>query len=228
MAARATWKELCMDTTDGETLGRFWAAVTGAEFRPDGEAGNVVAAMPGGGIAICRVPEEKSVKHRVHLDVHAGSVDDLVDLGAEVVLPQEESGFAFTVLRDPEGGEFCAFLRDDVPDYRMFQVVVDAVDADEIARWWGDVFAADLVPRPDPGWTSLEHVPGMPFERLTFQQVPEPKTVKNRIHWDVYSDLGEMEAAGARLLRARDDEIRWNVMCDPEGNEFCVFDPVVR
>ena len=32
-------------------------------------------------------------------------------------------------------------------------------------------------------------------------------------------------AAGARLLRARDDEIGWDVLADPEGNEFCVFAP---
>ena len=34
----------------------------------------------------------------------------------------------------------------------------------------------------------------------------------------------EMQAAGATLLRSRDDEISWDVMADPEGNEFCVFD----
>ena len=38
--------------------------------------------------------------------------------------------------------------------------------------------------------------------------------------------LGDTEylvAAGARLLRRRDDEIGWDVLADPEGNEFCVF-----
>ena len=55
--------------------------------------------------------------------------------------------------------------------------------------------------------------------------VPEPKTVKNRLHWDVRGDVDELIAAGARLLRARDEEISWDVLADPEGNEFCVFDP---
>ncbi len=66
----------------------------------------------------------------------------------------------------------------------------------------------------------------MPYERLTFGTVPERKTVKNRIHWDVRADVEEMAAAGASMVRAKDDEIGWTVMTDPEGNEFCVFDRV--
>ncbi len=226
MTAVARWKDLCMDTTGGEVLGRFWADVLGLEFRPDDEDGNVIGPAEGHGIAMCRVPEFKSVKHRVHIDVHTASVDDLVDAGATVVLSAEESGLPFTVLQDPEGGEFCAFLRDDVPDYRFFQLVVDAADALEIARWWGEVFGTEPVTHGTPGWWSLERVPGMPYERLTFGTVPERKTVKNRIHWDVRADVEEMAAAGASMVRAKDDEIGWTVMTDPEGNEFCVFDRV--
>jgi predicted enzyme related to lactoylglutathione lyase len=37
-----------------------------------------------------------------------------------------------------------------------------------------------------------------------------------------------MEAAGATVLRPCDEEISWTVMADPEGNEFCVFDPGPR
>jgi hypothetical protein len=56
-----------------------------------------------------------------------------------------------------------------------------------------------------------------------FGAVPEPKTVKNRIHWDIWGITDELLAAGATLLRGRDDEISWDVLADPEGNEFCVF-----
>ena len=38
-------------------------------------------------------------------------------------------------------------------------------------------------------------------------------------------DADDLVAAGAVVLRAQDDEIRWTVMADPEGNEFCVFAP---
>jgi predicted enzyme related to lactoylglutathione lyase len=231
MTARARWKELCLDTTGHHDIGAFYADVLGLRFEPDDEDGNVVGDVDGQGIAVCRVPEEKTVKHRVHIDVHAASIQELVDAGATVVLPAEESGFPWTVMRDPDGGEFCAFLRDDPPDYRFFQLVVDAANAQEIARWWGEVFAVEPVSHSTPDWWGVRDVPGMPFEAITFGEVPEPKTVKNRIHWDVYAEPGDMEAAGATLLRAKDTStgsgqgISWHVMADPEGNEFCVFEP---
>lgn len=236
MAARARWKELCIDTdgsAGGDTgdvaaLGRFYAGILNLNFEEDEDAGGVVGDTEGKGIAMCQVPEPKTVKHRVHIDVYAQSIDELVDMGATVVLPAEESGFPWTVLKDPEGGEFCAFLREDAPEYRFFQLVVDAADAAEIARWWADVFDAEPKSHDSPDWWGVEDIPGLPFEALTFGSVPEPKTAKNRIHWDVYADVADMEAAGATVLRAEDDEIGWTVMADPEGNEFCVFAPVMR
>jgi hypothetical protein len=60
---------------------------------------------------------------------------------------------------------------------------------------------------------------------MDFTRVPEPKTVKNRIHWDVnVTDLQPLLDAGAILLRPKGDEIGWHVLADPEGNEFCAFD----
>jgi len=228
MTARARWKELCIDTDGDETLGRFYADALGLEFTPDAESGNVVGDVEGKGIAMCKVPEPKTVKHRVHVDVHAGSTEELEALGATVVLPADESGFPWTVMTDPEGGEFCAFLRHQVPDYRFFQLVVDAIDAYEIARWWADVFEATPKSHDSDDWWGVEGVPGLPFAAITFGAVPEPKTVKNRIHWDIYSHVEDMEAAGATVLRPCDEEIAWTVMADPEGNEFCVFDPGPR
>jgi predicted enzyme related to lactoylglutathione lyase len=225
MAAAARWKELCMDTTGGETLGRFWAAAVGARFRPDGQAGDVVADDPGGSIAMCTVPEPKTVKHRVHLDVYTAAVDDLVRLGARVVLPAEESGFGWTVMTDPEGGELCAFLRDpeQLPAYRCHGVVVDCADPERTCRWWADAFGVEVEGDAAKGWWWLTGVPGMPITSMDFVPVPEPKTVKNRVHWDVHGDVARLEAAGARVLRTPDESIRWTVMADPEGNEFCVF-----
>ncbi len=55
--------------------------------------------------------------------------------------------------------------------------------------------------------------------------VPERKTGKNRMHLDVFGDPDELLGRGATLVRRRDDEIEWDVLADPEGNEFCVFAP---
>ena len=62
----------------------------------------------------------------------------------------------------------------------------------------------------------------MPFESMVFAPVPEPKTVKNRLHWDVYGDVDDLVARGATPLW---EMPRWRVLADPEGNEFCVFAP---
>ncbi len=54
--------------------------------------------------------------------------------------------------------------------------------------------------------------------------VPEPRTVKQRVHLDVSArDLAEVLDLGATVLRPQGGDIRWTVMADPEGNEFCVF-----
>ena len=69
-----------------------------------------------------------------------------------------------------------------------------------------------------------------PARRLLFQTVPDGKTVKNRVHWDVRLDgrdkdevRRELEARGASFLwSARQGPHSWHTMADPEGNEFCI------
>ncbi|HEU4512457.1 MAG TPA: VOC family protein [Nocardioidaceae bacterium] len=223
-----------MDTTGGEELGRFWAVVAGLSFEPDGAAGDLVGPTEGHGIAMCTVPEPRTVKHRVHLDVYATTTDALTARGATVVLPAAESGFRWTVMADPEGGEFCAFIREpaELPDYTVHGLVVDCADPESVARWWGGVFGVEVDDNDGRGFWTLEGIPGMPVTTMDFVPVPEPKTVKNRIHWDVHGTVEALHERGATLLRARDDDastgsgqaISWHVMADPEGNEFCVFE----
>jgi hypothetical protein len=226
------FKELCLDTpSEGEQVGRFWAAATGCAYtRTDDPAdpGDVVGTEEGMGIAICRVPEAKTVKNRVHLDLHTTSVDALVALGAAVA-PAQDDHDRWTVMTDPEGNELCAFVREPaaVPAYRVYELAVDCVDADAIGQWWAEVFGVALCGEGKP-WRWLEGVAGMPFEAWVFAPVPEPKTVKNGLHWDVYGDPQDLLAAGATKLwevPGRTRPVAWTVLADPEGNEFCVFPP---
>lgn len=75
----------------------------------------------------------------------------------------------------------------------------------------------------------LSEVPGLPFDGFVFVAVPERKTVKNRLHWDVTlqpgSGVDDLVPLGAAVVRRPDDEVSWTVMAHPEGNEFCVFEP---
>ena len=70
--------------------------------------------------------------------------------------------------------------------------------------------------------------------KLVLQQVPEAKTVKNRMHidldhpadFDVEGEVARLEALGAtrrsEYIREMGEDSGWVVMADPEGNEFCV------
>jgi hypothetical protein len=70
--------------------------------------------------------------------------------------------------------------------------------------------------------------PGRP--RVLFQLVPEPKTVKNRVHLDIRVGAERREAEVARLIglgatelwRGAQGPFEWATLADPQGNEFCV------
>ena len=217
----ATYKDLCIDAVDAAALGRFWAGALHLDLQldDDGDA-RLVGPTPRHTVWINAVPEPVTVKQRVHLDVRAANVDELVELGAVVV---DADAFPWTVLQDVEGGELCAFgVRPDRPAGLM-EIVVDTADPVRISTWWADVLGAERHDH-EHGYSYLEQVPEAPFEAVAFVPVPEPKTVKNRIHIDVTTpDVQLLVDAGARLLRAQDEEIAWSVLADPDGNEFCAF-----
>lgn len=216
--APAAYKDLCLDAVGPLRLGRFWAAVLGLELADAGD-GDVVlrGPSPQHTVWINAVPEPKSAKNRMHLDVHARSVDELLALGATVVDEQPR----WTVMADPESGEFCAFVRAEPPPYRLYEIGLDAADARKVGRWWAALLGGRYV---DEGkeFVYVADIPGAPFASLDVAPVPEPKSAKNRVHPDVIGDVAEIVAHGATVLA---EQPRWTVMADIEGNEFCVFPP---
>ncbi|TFV63358.1 VOC family protein [Geodermatophilus sp. DF01-2] len=117
---------------------------------------------------------------------------------------------------------------------RFKDLCLDARDHQAMADWWcaalGYVRYADLAPgdysAPRPAeWPVPIADPTGAGPLIWLNPVPEPKTVKNRMHLDVVGDAAALLAAGATLVRARDAEIGWDVLADPEGNEFCCFTP---
>jgi hypothetical protein len=218
---------LCIDAREPERLGRWWAEVLGLTWQPhdnDSPAvGEVRGSKPGQRVLFLEVPEPKTVKNRVHVDIYTLALADLERLGAVVIEPQRE-GWRWTIMADPEGGEFCAFIRDELPADRLHGLVVDSPDPAAIAQWWAAVFDAPVEHHESRNWSTVEQVPGMPILTFDFNQVPEPKAVKNRIHWDLtVPDVEALVRHGARVLRRPDNEISWTVLADPDGNEFCAF-----
>src|SRR4051794_25909144 len=114
-------------------------------------------------------------------------------------------------------------------------IVVDCSDAWTLAHWWADVLGYRVRPHTDDDLAQLraegierpEDDPNIAVDPVDgggpgvwFCKVPEPKTVKNRVHIDVYGDADELVRHGAVLIATLP---RWTVLADPEGNEFCVF-----
>jgi glyoxalase superfamily protein len=216
----ASWKDLCIDAVDVDLMARFWAGALGREVESRGDLRLLTGPTPRHSVWINPVPEPVTVKQRVHLDVHVAATDDVLALGATMHDPSQPR---WDVLRDPEGGELCTFPRERVPDERLYEIIVGCADPSRLTQWWGEVLGGRWE-FDDEGYGGVESIPGAPFEYLVFVPVPEPKTVKNRIHWDVdVADVQLLLDHGATVLREPGGDIRWTVLADPEGNEFCAF-----
>jgi Glyoxalase-like domain len=113
----------------------------------------------------------------------------------------------------------------------MHAVVLDCPATEPLVAFWASALGyvgwfepfgqfAGLRPPPDDSRGGLA---------LIFQRVPEPKTVKNRAHIDFEAvdrtaEVERLVGLGATLIREVDEGpgLRWTVMADPAGNEFCV------
>jgi hypothetical protein len=143
----------------------------------------------------------------------------------------------------------------------FWQLTVDANDPALLARFWARALGYQPVPPGDPDTAWLAHYRGRlggraAFEDrlfdpaglrppIWFQEVPEAKAGKNRLHLDLYptgrddslplerrveiveATVTELLGLGADVVRRTRDEdpedpVYYVVMRDPEGNEFCV------
>ncbi|MGP3638703.1 VOC family protein [Streptomyces sp. 24-1644] len=109
-------------------------------------------------------------------------------------------------------------------------VAIDCADAYELARFWSSVTGSPLHPEdaPGAGETQVLLAEG---PVLYFNQVPEAKTIKNRIHLCLRPETSRDQEV-ARLLglgatfvsdHRNPDGSGWAILADPEGNEFCVL-----
>ena len=116
---------------------------------------------------------------------------------------------------------------------RASNFCIDAADAYAQALWWDQALEDfTLDPEAEPGEEEVGLV-GPDDRFLIFLEVPEPKTVKNRMHiclrpTDTSRDeeIERVLGLGATLVDdLRNGDKGWAVLADPEGNEFCVLMP---
>lgn len=112
---------------------------------------------------------------------------------------------------------------------RTANFCIDAHDPRAQVAWWAQVID-DF--EPDPDNTDDEAGLRGPAGRwLLFLRVPEPKTVKNRMHVCLRpvdrsrdEEIDRILGLGASLVAdLRNGDAGWAVLADPEGNEFCVL-----
>jgi Glyoxalase-like domain len=103
-------------------------------------------------------------------------------------------------------------------------VSFDAADALLLATFWAAVFGSDVDEESTADKAFVEAA-GWGGPNIWFNRVPEPKTAKTRMHFDlrapgsVADEVARLERLGATVFEHRDHS---TIMQDPEGNEFCV------
>ena len=119
---------------------------------------------------------------------------------------------------------------------RLVQIAVSARDDSGLGRFWAQVLGWGISSE-GPGVTNLEPAgftyPDPVAVCIDIIAVPEPKTVKNRVHVDLattsaaqQADLvARLKALGATPADVGQGDVPWTVLADPEGNEFCVLEP---
>jgi len=107
----------------------------------------------------------------------------------------------------------------------LYAITMDVNDLETCAKFWSQVLGVGILYQNDQ-YLRL----GQKGERptLLLQKVPEPHEVKNRVHIDL--DVPDLDAAvrrvqelgGKKLRELNEYGIKWAVMADPDGNEFCL------
>ena len=136
---------------------------------------------------------------------------------------------------------------------RAIQIDIDCVDPERLAVFWAEVLDYRVVePRNHESWQAYSEAeakePGERWcavfdpagvgPRVLFHRVPEAKSVKNRLHLDVFvsprdvdpehrwaavdAEVDRLVAMGGSSINRSPDDEYFVVMSDPEGNEFCV------
>jgi predicted enzyme related to lactoylglutathione lyase len=238
---------LVVDANDPVALARFWASALGWEVAdeteeevdiwPAGFSYPGTAAVP---LVFVPVPEAKTGKNRVHLDLASTSLAHQADLVARLtglgasLVDIGQGDVPWVVMADPEGNEFCVLEPRDV--YRgtgpVAAILTDCHDPAALAQFW-TAAAGWQVREEEDGFAGLRSPDGAgPY--LEFLRVPGQKLAKNRLHPDVApfpagsqaAEVTRLRTAGAALADVGQGAgASFTVMADPEGNEFCVLTP---
>jgi predicted enzyme related to lactoylglutathione lyase len=228
---------------DDAAVGRFWGQALGWEVSSQEPGATSVVPVgsdwpvPGGiSVDVIAVPDPETVRYRAHLELgttsashHAELVARLKELGATPA----DGGRGDVALADPEGNVFCVLepqerYRDTGP---IAAVVVDCADPRAMAGFWDETI----------DWTSHEVTDDHALLRsatgagpyLEFLRTPHLKNLEHRVHLDLLpypledkaAEVARVRALGATPVDIGQGDVPWEVLADPEANQFCILGP---
>jgi predicted enzyme related to lactoylglutathione lyase len=111
----------------------------------------------------------------------------------------------------------------------VFAVSFDARDARAAASFWAAALGRTVADGADSDNAAVIADPAVPGSRIGFHRVPEDKTVKNRMHFDLITadfdaEITRLTGLGATRLNEVNAARHWVTLADPEGNEFDLID----
>ncbi|MEY9969066.1 putative enzyme related to lactoylglutathione lyase [Streptacidiphilus sp. MAP12-16] len=216
-------------------LARFWAQALEWEPTDDGsiDDGTGIRPRSADDVGLLFVPSTrpKTAKNRVHLDL-TGDPDEvrrLLALGATCV-DIGQGAVPWEVLADPEGNEFCVLPKAGFHS-RLAQICQDAADPSSQGRFWAEASGWSIADEGDWGVRLVSAAGDGPT--LVMGPPVAPKAGRNRVQLALTAGVGcdpsvevnRLLDAGASHVDVGMDESRWQLLADPEGNEFLILEP---
>jgi predicted enzyme related to lactoylglutathione lyase len=232
---------VCFDSHDPADLARFWSGVLGWDTTEDSDEGVTIEPVDDTGFRIDFLPtvEPKTGQNQMHFDLTSTSLDDqqaivatALEVGARHIDIGQRPEDGHVVLADPEGNEFCVIEPGN--NFLADTGVIGAINCDgsqAVGYFWSEVLGWPLVWDQDEE-TAIQSPSG--GTKISWGGPPvNPKTGKNRLHLDVappadgdqQAEVDRLISLGATRVDIGQGEVSWDVLADPDGNEFCVLTP---
>jgi catechol 2,3-dioxygenase-like lactoylglutathione lyase family enzyme len=232
---------LAFDANDPARLARFWAGVLGRELVEESDGGFVLLPNDDSGFKIDFYPtqEPKSGPNQIHFDLRSESPEEMqatvaraLELGGRHLDIGQGPDADHVVLADPEGNEFCVIPAGN--NFLADTAFIGALSSDgsqQVGYFWSEALGWPLVWDQDEE-TAIQSPSG--GTKISWGGPPfNPKLGKNRLHLDLAPpadgdqqvEVERLISLGAKRIDIGQGDVSWEVLADPDGNEFCILTP---